>query len=67
MAAEYFCIKCTDEIPPGRARLGYTTCLACGEVAARQRKHCSAPLNKGNYILITNPELLAQLNPKRTT
>lgn len=42
-------------------------CMDCGEAAARQVKHCSAPLNKSSYMLITNPDILKQLNPKRTT
>lgn len=59
-----FC-KCGDEINPRRAALGYTTCLLCGDYLARQVTFCTAPLNKGNYMLITNYEELKQLNPKR--
>jgi len=57
--------KCGDEINPRRAALGYTTCLPCGDYLARQVTFCTVPLNKGNYMLITNYEELKQLNPKR--
>ena len=44
-------------------------CMDCGEENARlARVHWTvAPLNKSNYVLITDPSELAQLNPKRTT
>jgi hypothetical protein len=41
--------------------------MDCGEALAKSRKHTTAPINKSNYMLITNPETLKQLNPKRTT
>jgi hypothetical protein len=50
-----------------RSRLGYKTCLTCGDIAARQVKHTVAPMNKSNYMLFTDATLLKQLNPKRTT
>lgn len=60
------CVSCFDStVHPTRAGLGYSTCLPCGEVAARAVKHTIAPLNKSNYILVTDPQLLKQLNPKR--
>jgi hypothetical protein len=40
--------------------------MACGETLARQVRHTVAPMNKSNYMLFTDPELLKQLNPKRT-
>ena len=57
--------KCGEVIPQARVGLGYMVCMDCGEVAARQRRYTSAPINKSNYILITKPEQLRQLNPKR--
>lgn len=57
---------CGEVVPPLRAQLGYRTCLPCGETQAKQRRHTVAPLNKSNYMLFTDPELLKQLNPKRT-
>jgi hypothetical protein len=59
------CISCGDTFPPQRQALGYNTCLTCGDFAAREVKWTVAPLNKGNYILISNPEDLKGLNPKR--
>jgi hypothetical protein len=41
--------------------------MTCGEKAARAVKHTIAPLNKSNYIMVTDPTMLKQLNPKRTT
>ena len=62
------CKTChTNSVPTARAQLGYTTCLPCGEKAASKVRHTVAPMNKGNYMLFTDMELLKQLNPKRTT
>lgn len=58
--------KCGDLFPVERFRLGYTTCLDCGDAVAKQIKWLSAPINKSNYMLITNLDDLKQLNPKRT-
>jgi hypothetical protein len=41
--------------------------MTCGEKAARAVKHTIAPLNKSNYVMVTDPTMLKQLNPKRTT
>jgi len=63
------CVLCGDEIvPEQRHKLGYRVCLQCGDGVAKQERSswCIAPMNKSNYILITNPEMLKQLNPKRT-
>lgn len=43
------------------------TCHTCGEILAKQRRHTIAPLNKSNYVCITDMAMLKQLNPKRTT
>jgi len=59
------CLKCSEEVPDGRVALGYDTCLPCGEVYARKRRHCIVNLNKSNYIVVTDRETLKQLNPKR--
>lgn len=61
------CIKCNESVSDARASLGYDTCLPCGEIYARKRKHTIVPLNKSNYIVVTNRDVLKQLNPKRTT
>lgn len=59
------CYTCGDTFPPKRQALGYNTCLSCGDFAAREVKWTVAPLNKSNYMLITNRDELSQLNPKR--
>lgn len=62
------CATCNiNRLQHARAALGYTVCLSCGEAAARARKHTVAPMNKSNYVLVTDPTILQQLNPKRTT
>jgi hypothetical protein len=42
------------------------TCMECGERLAKEVKHTIVPMNKSNYIPVTNYEILKQLNPKRT-
>jgi len=58
------CIKCGDHVLEGRYKLGYTTCLKCGEVDARKTKHTIAPMHKSNYMVITNKLYLQGLNNK---
>ena len=64
---QVLCKECYDPFSVERFRLGYTTCLACGDTAARMVVFTTAPINKSNYMLITNVTELSQLNPKRTT
>jgi hypothetical protein len=52
------CSVCRVKVPEARLRLGYSTCLTCGEVAAQKlatlRKKSIAPAyNKGAYQYIT--------------
>lgn len=61
------CPLCGDDVSTERIRLGYVLCMCCGEDAAKQVKHTVVPMNKSNYILVTDLSLLKQLNPKRTT
>jgi ribosomal protein L37AE/L43A len=63
---QVLCKECYDPFSVERFRLGYTTCLACGDTAARMVVFTTAPINKSNYMLITNVTELSQLNPKRT-
>lgn len=57
------CPVCLNEdIPIQRFRLGYQTCLTCGEKAAKKVKHTIAPLPKSNYMLFTDLSLLKGLN-----
>jgi len=67
-AHQLICTCCyAVRVPPMRSHLGYTTCLDCGEKAARQVKHTIVPMNKSNYIACFDTDTLKQLNPKRTT
>ena len=60
----YECAECGEGIPARRFALGYRLCLACGDKKARAVRHCTVPLNKSNYIVVTNREDLKGLNPK---
>lgn len=57
--------ECGELFPAARARLGYTTCLSCGDRQARTVSWVTAPLSKSNYVVITNHAELKMLNPKR--
>jgi ribosomal protein L37AE/L43A len=63
----YLCPECGGYVDHRRVKLGYRTCLECGEANAREVRHCTAPLNKSNYMYISDLAILKQLNPKRTT
>jgi nitrate reductase cytochrome c-type subunit len=65
--SRYLCTACYGGyVPLGRYRLGYSTCLPCGDLQAKQVKHTIAPINKSNYMHISDMNILKQLNPKRT-
>lgn len=70
MASERYlpiCMCCyAVRVEPKRRYMSRPTCMACGESEARAVKHCSVPLSKSNYVLVTDRNLLSQLNPKRT-
>ena len=63
---QVLCKDCYTPFSVERFRLGYTVCLDCGDKHSRAVTYCTAPINKSNYMLITNVTELAQLNPKRT-
>lgn len=53
--------KCEEEIPVARYKLGYRTCIYCGEKEAKKetehKKSCVAPAyNKGAYQYIGSRE-----------
>jgi len=58
------CNECGAAFSERRALLGYRLCLTCGEQAARAVKHCTVPVHKSNYVVITNREELRGLNSK---
>lgn len=65
MTETHFCPQCGETVGDGRYALGYKLCLPCGDKQARGVRRTVVPLNKSNYTLITNPDELAWLNPKR--
>jgi hypothetical protein len=62
MSEECFCRQCGVEMDSRRSMLGYATCMECGEVEARQVKHCIVPMPKSNYIVVSDVSLLLGLN-----
>lgn len=58
--------KCGNDISSGRVKLGYRTCLQCGDkVAIKARESwCVVPISKSNYTLVTDPTLLKCLNTR---
>lgn len=56
--------KCGEQIEPERVALGFYICLSCGEERAKRKLHTIVPLNKSNYIVVTNRQDLLGLNPK---
>ena len=60
----YFCVNCSDPVNPHRWKLGFHTCLSCGEVLAKSVKHCIVPLHKSNYVPLYNLQDLVGINSK---
>ena len=60
------CKLCGEPYELGRMKLGYAVCLDCGDEIAKDKTYTIAPLNKSNYVCITDMTMLKQLNPKRT-
>ena len=58
------CHDCGAEYNYERYKLGYNTCLECGEIQARQVIHCTVPMPKSSYVVITNKADLLHLNQK---
>lgn len=57
------CVDCGEPIlPKARRKLGYTTCLTCGDKHAKLVNHCVVPMAKSNYIHVRDLQLLKQLN-----
>lgn len=56
------CVCCGETVLQARWKIGYHTCLACGERTARSYKHCIVPLAKSNYQPVTDLNTLKQLN-----
>ena len=58
------CKDCGEEYNYARYQIGYGTCMECGEAQARKVIHCTVPLHKSSYVVITNKADLLHLNQK---
>ena len=56
------CIKCGESYSDARKQLGYKVCLDCGEAASKQVVRTVVPLSKSTYQLVTDLDILKQLN-----
>lgn len=66
-----YCCWCGDDVPAGRWRLGYKSCLSCGEAHAKQERKTWCVVQeygKGNYVYVTPtaaPKTLKETNQKQ--
>ena len=58
------CQECGADYSYARYQIGYNTCLECGEIQARQVIHCTVPMHKSSYVVITSKADLLHLNQK---
>jgi ribosomal protein L37AE/L43A len=69
--ARYLCVVCGGFIAHERYKLGYKTCLQCGEAAAREKKRKASMVQihtaRARTSTSSNPADLFHTNPKRTT
>ena len=61
------CKLCGRAYAAERLSIGYAVCMPCGDDLASKVVRTVAPINKSNYMMITDMAMLRQLNPKRTT
>jgi len=59
------CTHCyAVRVEPHRAKALRPTCMACGEILARQVKRTVVPMHKSNYFLCTDMAELKGINNK---
>ena len=58
------CVYCSTEVNDKRVKLGYNTCMVCGDKEAKSKVFTVLPLHKSNYMLVTNREDLIGFNTK---
>ena len=58
------CVYCSTEVNDKRVKLGYNTCMICGDKEAKSKVFTVLPLHKSNYMLVTNREKLIGFNTK---
>ena len=65
---KYFCRAMLDDceqyVNPHRVKLGYMTCMKCGETIAKQKKYTVVPMHKSNYVACFNMDDLKGINNK---
>jgi ribosomal protein L37AE/L43A len=63
------CKLCGCGYAAERLAIGYAICMPCGDDLAfkANTKRTVVPMNKSNYMMVTDMNILKQLNPKRTT
>jgi ribosomal protein L37AE/L43A len=63
------CKLCGMTYAAERLAIGYAICMPCGDDLATKvnTKRTVVPMNKSNYMMVTDMTILKQLNPKRTT
>ena len=63
------CKLCGNTYAAERLAIGYAICMPCGDDLASKvnTKRTVVPMNKSNYMMVTDMTILKQLNPKRTT
>ena len=63
------CKLCGITYAAERLAIGYAICMPCGDDLATKAntKRTVVPMNKSNYMMVTDMTILKQLNPKRTT
>jgi ribosomal protein L37AE/L43A len=63
------CKLCGMTYAAERLAIGYAICMPCGDDLAfkANTKRTVVPMNKSNYMMVTDMTILKQLNPKRTT
>jgi hypothetical protein len=57
---------CELYVNPAREKLGYTSCMKCGDKLAKQKTklYTVVPMHKSNYVAVFNREDLAGINNK---
>lgn len=64
------CVRCGGFFPDARKDLGFARCIKCNTTYALLESEWKysmvQPNNKSTPVYVSDPELLKQLNPKRT-
>lgn len=57
---------CEQYVNPAREKLGYMTCIKCGDKLAKDKSklYTIVPMHKSNYVAVFNREDLVGINSK---